>query len=204
MNYSNHINSICETIISKNNNEEFYLNEKSIQMKLAFELWKKSNIEPQLEKCFDYNSKIKTYTDIFIITDDGQKIGIEIKFKTRKILGKRYVQQGAVTNGKLNSLKDIDRLSKLKKEDKINVGYFVFITNDYLYWKNHRKSKKTNSDMFGFEQGKKLNKIFPPPTWSSKTFSEQMDLCDIKTEKIDWIVDDKQNLDSFRYFIIEC
>ena len=204
MNYSNHINSICETIISKNNNEEFYLNEKSIQMKLAFELWKKSNIEPQLEKCFDYNSKIKTYTDIFIITDDGQKIGIEIKFKTRKILGKRYVQQGAVTTGKLNSLKDIDRLSKLKKEDKINVGYFVFITNDYLYWKNPRKSKKTNSNMFGFEQGKKLNKIFPPPTWSSKTFSEQMDLCDIKTEKIDWIVDDKQNLDSFRYFIIEC
>jgi len=204
MNYSNHINSICETIISKNNNEEFLLNEKSIQMKLAFELWKKSNIEPQLEKCFDYNSKIKTYTDIFIITDDGQKIGIEIKFKTRKILGKRYVQQGAVTNGKLNSLKDIDRLSKLKKEDKINVGYFVFITNDYLYWKNPRKSKKTNSNMFGFEQGKKLNKIFPPPTWSSKTFSEQMDLCDIKTEKIDWIVDDKQNLDSFRYFIIEC
>jgi len=204
MNYSNHINSICETIISKNNNEEFYLNEKSIQMKLAFELWKKSNIEPQLEKCFDYNSKIKTYTDIFIITDDGQKIGIEIKFKTRKILDKIYVQQGAVTNGKLNSLKDIDRLSKLKKEDKINVGYFVFITNDYLYWKNPRKSKKTNSNMFGFEQGKKLNKIFPPPTWSSKTFSEQMDLCDIKTEKIDWIVDDKQNLDSFRYFIIEC
>ena len=173
-------------------------------MKLAFELWKKSNIEPQLEKCFDYNSKIKTYTDIFIITDDGQKIGIEIKFKTRKILDKIYVQQGAVTNGKLNSLKDIDRLSKLKKEDKINVGYFVFITNDYLYWKNPRKSKKTNSNMFGFEQGKKLNKIFPPPTWSSKTFSEQMDLCDIKTEKIDWIVDDKQNLDSFRYFIIEC
>jgi hypothetical protein len=204
MNYSNHINSICETIISKNNNEEFYLNEKSIQMKLAFELWKKSNIEPQLEKCFDYNSKIKTYTDIFIITDDGQKIGIEIKFKTRKILDKIYVQQGAVTNGKLNSLKDIDRLSKLKKEDKINVGYFVFITNDYLYWKNPRKSKKTNSDMFGFEQGKKLKKIFPPPTWSSKTFSEQMDLCDIKTEKIDWIVDDEQNLDSFRYFIIEC
>lgn len=27
-------------------------------MKLAFELWKKSNIEPQLEKCFDYNFKI--------------------------------------------------------------------------------------------------------------------------------------------------
>jgi hypothetical protein len=26
------------------------LNEKSIQMKLAFELWKKLNIEPQLEK----------------------------------------------------------------------------------------------------------------------------------------------------------
>ena len=204
MNYINYINSICETIISKNNSGEFYLNEKSIQMKLAFELWKKLNIEPQLEKCFDYNSKIKTYTDIFIITDDGQKIGIEIKFKTRKILGKTYVQQGAVTNGKLNSLKDVDRLSKLKKEGKINVGYFIFITNDYLYWKNPRKSKKTNSDMFGFEQGKKINEIFPLATWSSRTFSEQMDLTDIKTEKINWIVDDEQNQDSFRYFIVEC
>ena len=138
MNYSNHINSICETIISKNNNEEFYLNEKSIQMKLAFELWKKSNIEPQLEKCFDYNSKIKTYTDIFIITDDGQKIGIEIKFKTRKILGLILGAKFLIDSVDINKV-----LSKLKKEDKINVGYFVFITNDYLYWKNPRKSKKT-------------------------------------------------------------
>ena len=31
-----------------------------------------------------------------------------------------------------------------------------------------------------------------------------MDLADIKTEKINWIVDDEQNPDSFRYFIIEC
>jgi hypothetical protein len=58
--------------------------------------------------------------------------------------------------------------------------------------------------MFGFEQGKKINKMFPSATWSSKTFSEQMDLTDIKTEKINWIVDDEQNPDSFRYFIIEC
>ena len=58
--------------------------------------------------------------------------------------------------------------------------------------------------MFGFEQGKKIKKLFPPATWSSKTFSEQMDLTDIKTEKINWIVDDEQNQDSFRYFIIEC
>ena len=58
--------------------------------------------------------------------------------------------------------------------------------------------------MFGFEQGKKIKKLFPPATWSSKTFSKQMDLTDIKTEKINWIVDDEQNQDSFRYFIIEC
>ena len=31
-----------------------------------------------------------------------------------------------------------------------------------------------------------------------------MDLTDIKTEKINWIVDNEQNQDSFRYFIIEC
>ena len=43
-----------------------------------------------------------------------------------------------------------------------------------------------------------------PATWSSRTFSEQMDLTDIKTEKINWIVDDEQNPGSFRYFIIEC
>jgi len=82
------------------------------------------------------------------------------------------------------SINGLSVLAELKKEGKINVGYFIFITNDYLYWKNPRKSKKTNSDMFGFEQGKKINEIFPPATWSSKTFSEQMDLTDIKTEKI--------------------
>lgn len=204
MNYINHINSICKTIINKNNKDEFYLNEKSIQMKLAFELWKKTNIEPQLEKCFDYNSKIKKYTDVFIKTYDGHKIGIEIKFKTRKISGKGYVQQGAVTNGKLNSLRDVERLSNLKMEGIINIGYFVFITNDYLYWKNPRKSEKTNSDLFGFEQGKKIKDIFPEATWSSRTFTKEINLLEIKTEKIDWIVDHEQNSNSFRYFIVEC
>jgi hypothetical protein len=142
MNYINYINSICETIISKNNSGEFYLNEKSIQMKLAFELWKKSNVEPQLEKCFDYNSKIKTYTDIFILTNDGQKIGIEIKFKTRKILGKGYVQQGAVTNGKLNSLKILIDFLSLRRKIKLILGILYLLRMIICIGKTLEKVKK--------------------------------------------------------------
>ena len=114
MTYLNIINKSCNKIVIQNNNEEKYLNEKSVQMKLAFDIWKEKNIEPELEKCFNYKLIDKTYTDIFI--KDIIKIGIEIKFKTRKVEGHEYINQGAQTNGKLNSLIDIKRLLDLKKK----------------------------------------------------------------------------------------
>ena len=64
--YLNIIKNSCDEIIIQNNNEAKYLNEKSVQMKLAFDIWKEKNIEPELEKCFNYKSIDKTYTDIFI------------------------------------------------------------------------------------------------------------------------------------------
>ena len=170
-------------------------------MKLAFDIWKEKNIEPELEKCFNYKSIDKTYTDIFI--KDKIKIGIEIKFKTKKVEGHEYINQGAQTNGKLNSLIDIKRLLDLKKKKEIDSGYFIFISNDYLYWKKSRIGK-TNSHEYSFENEKKIKTKFEKPNWSSRTYSDEIDLTDIKTEKILWNGEDNGvNKNSFRYFFVE-
>ena len=201
MTYLNIIKKSCNNIIIKNNDKERYLNEKSVQMRLAFDLWKEKNTEPELEKCFNYKSHYKTYTDIFI--QSNIKIGIEIKFKTRKVEDFNFINQGAITNGKLNSLVDIKRLLDLKKKREIDIGYFVFLTNDYLYWNNPRIGK-SNSHEYSLVNKKKINVKFNKPNWSSKTFSEELDLTSIKTEKIIWNGEDKGvNNNSFRYFIVE-
>lgn len=201
MTYLNIIKKSCNDIIIKNNDKERYLNEKSVQMKLAFDIWKEKNIEPELEKCFNYKSIDKTYTDIFI--NDKIKIGIEIKFKTKKVEGYEYINQGAQTNGKLNSLIDIKRLLDLKKKKEIDSGYFIFISNDYLYWKKSRIGK-TNSHEYSFENERKLKSKFKEPNWSSRTYSDEIDLTEIKTEKILWNGEDNGvNKNSFRYFVVE-
>lgn len=201
MNYLNIIKRSCNEIIIKNNVKEKYLNEKSVQMKLAFDIWKENNIEPELEKCFNYKSDYKTYTDIYI--NGKVKIGVEIKFKTRKVEDFEFVNQGAVTNGKLNSLMDIRRLLSLKEKKEVDLGYFLFITNDYLYWKKPRIGK-SNSHKYSFENGKKINLKFEKPNWSSRTHSDKIDLTSIKTKEIIWNGEDKGvSKNSFRYFIVE-
>ena len=198
------LNKSCNDIIDINNSKTEYLNEKSVQMKIAFDLWKTLGIEPKLENCFDYESGNKLYTDIFL-KDVSVKIGIEIKFKTKKTGGLNYINQGAQTNGKLNCLRDIERLLELKKDRKINIGYFIFLTNDYLYWKKGNKTKsKYNSDKFSLEDSKEIIKFNEQPDWPSRTHNDKINLSEIKTKKISWIGKDYgKNKCSFRFFIIE-
>ena len=204
MSYLDILNKSCNEIIKINNSKTEYLNEKSVQMKIAFDLWKTLGIEPKLENCFDYESENKLYTDIFL-KDVSVKIGIEIKFKTKKTGGLNYINQGAQTNGKLNCLRDIERLLELKKDQKINIGYFIFLTNDYLYWKKGNKTKsKSNSYQYSLEDSKKINIEFDKPTWSSRTYNDEINISEIKTNKISWKGKDfGKNKCSFRYFIIE-
>ena len=201
VNFLDLINKSCQSIILENNRKEKYLNEKSIQMKIAFDIWKNSGIEPELEKCFNYDEINKKYTDIYF--EGKSRIGIEIKFKTKKIGSLKYVNQGAQTNGKLNSVKDIYRLLSLKNKNEINSGFFVFITNDYLYWKKC-KIGKTNSHEYSFENLISLKKFFNAPNWYSRTYEKSIDLSNIKYGKINWVGDDfGKEKNSFRYFIIE-
>ena len=198
------LNKSCNDIIDINNSKTEYLNEKSVQMKIAFDLWKTLGIEPKLENCFDYEAENKLYTDIFL-KDVSVKIGIEIKFNTKKTGGLNYINQGAQTNGKLNCLRDIERLLELKKDRKINIGYFIFLTNDYLYWKKGNKTKsKYNSYKFSLEDSKEIIKFKEQPNWPSRTHNDKINLSEIKTKKISWIGKDYgKNKCSFRFFIIE-
>ena len=83
---------------------------------------------------------------------DGKRVGIELKYKTRKIDGKDYITQGGQSDGKFHFFKDIERLERLKKSKdidfRIDKGFAIFITNDHLYWNEARsnsKAKEKNS-----------------------------------------------------------
>ena len=58
--------------------------------------WKEKNIEPELEKCFNYKSYYKTYTDIYI--NSKIKIGIEYK-----IIKQMQLRTGFYTNPNQNT-----------------------------------------------------------------------------------------------------
>ena len=65
MSYLDILNKSCNDIIDINNSKAEYLNEKSVQMKIAFDLWKTVGIEPKLENCFKFNFYANFNRNIF-------------------------------------------------------------------------------------------------------------------------------------------
>ena len=82
------LNKSCNDIIDINNSKTGYLNEKSVQMKIAFDLWKTLGIELNWRIVLIMNQEIN-YTDIFL-KDVSVKVGIEIKFKRKNRRIKLY------------------------------------------------------------------------------------------------------------------
>ena len=153
---------ICEDIVEENNkilDQEEYKNtgisnhifsEKSVQMKIGFELINKLKLDNKLQferKIFNEKLQKKDYLDIFLF-HKGKKIGIELKFKTKGIkknlqkdFNYYFSNQIAHTNGKHSFFWDLHRLNDLVEREEIHQGYQIFITNDKSYWEKKRKRK---------------------------------------------------------------
>ena len=165
---------ICEDIVEENNkilDQEEYKNtgisnhifsEKSVQMKIGFELINKLKLDNKLQferKIFNEKLQKKDYLDIFLF-HKGKKIGIELKFKTKGIkknlqkdFNYYFSNQIAHTNGKHSFFWDLHRLNDLVEREEIHQGYQIFITNDKSYWE---KKERGNAEKFIIKINKEL------------------------------------------------
>ena len=165
---------ICEDIVEENNkilDQEEYKNtgisnhifsEKSVQMKIGFELINKLKLDNKLQferKIFNEKLQKKDYLDIFLF-HKGKKIGIELKFKTKGIkknlqrdFNYYFSNQIAHTNGKHSFFWDLHRLNDLVEREEIHQGYQIFITNDKSYW---GKKERGNAENFIIKINKEL------------------------------------------------
>ena len=165
---------ICEEVI-KHNNKPFkeseggisnhIFDEKGVQIYVGWELTTKLNLYDKKRKLHNlqFEKKIvnedydkKDYLDIFLF-HNGQKIGIELKFKTagfhitkkgsskkdpkatrekKEMFNYHFSNQGAETNGQHSFFWDLHRLNNFIKKKEIDLGYQIFITNRPSYWKN--------------------------------------------------------------------
>lgn len=135
MNFESTLKSIIEDNFLLQSKDTPFLNEQTVQFKIAVELFKRLNIEVQLEKCFNPFDNKKDYLDIFY---DKDEIGIELKYKLKGIRGFPFANQSAQNLGNYGFFKDIYRLENLLFHDYIKIGYAVIITNDKLYTQDRK------------------------------------------------------------------
>ena len=189
-------------------NKKHYYNEAQIQHKIGIELYKKFGIEmtvewgvPHVEN--DLKSE-KRRIDI-MLEIGGKKIGIELKYKTKAVVGEEYANDGADNNNKFDFFKDVQRLEDLKEEkDKkfhIEKGFAIFITNDHLYW--NPAGKGTLKEAFNLCDGTELSGTYKAGWESRKGKSVEFS----GRHKIKWVppleCPDKKDGKTFRYLIVE-
>ena len=143
--YSNKLFALKNEINQLSRSRKIFHSEADFQHSLGLLLSKKFNFQVRLETPFEIphynnesNKKMKVELDIFM---PKEKIGIELKYKTKKGTFERHgetfnlKQHGAQNLGRFDYFDDIRRLQFLKKHGIIEKGYAIFLTNDPLYWK---------------------------------------------------------------------
>jgi hypothetical protein len=180
---------ICEEIVERNNEpykeseggiSNHIFDEKGVQMYLGWELTKKLNLfekklklhNLQFEKKIVNENNKKDYLDIFLFYK-GQKIGIEIKFKTKgfnltkkgstkkdlkatiekkEMFNYYFSNHGAETNGQHSFFWDLHRLNYFIRKKEIDLGYQIFITNCSSYW-DHKNPSINKKHIIELENG---------------------------------------------------
>ena len=211
------IEIITKEFIAQIDNNTPYHNEAQVQYKLAIELYKKFKIEPTLEWYVKNDeSGAKEYIDM-MLKIGSKRVAIELKYKTRAVKGEdAYVNQGGQSDGKFHFFKDIERLERLKKsKDKdcrIEKGFAIFITNDYLYWNEPRSNSQAED--FKLCAGKNIKQGIYYAEW--RMTEEQKKQKELKEAKnaavtisrsypVEWSSpsdEEKKEGKTFRYLII--
>ncbi|MDP2673246.1 MAG: hypothetical protein Q8O84_05525 [Nanoarchaeota archaeon] len=187
------------------NERKMFHSEADFQHSLAWKIHEEFGKKFKIRLEFVIESK---YIDIVLIDSSKNKIGIELKYKTKEISeeinGEQYFLKphGAQDCGRYDVIKDIERLEELVIKKKIKLGFVIFLTNDisYLY------KCKGNACKFSLEEGKEINGEM---NWGKDTGmgtkKGREKTLELKGKyKINWI-DSPNNLKKtiFKYFILE-
>ena len=108
----------------------------------------------------------KDHIDLMIVDcSNKEKTLIEFKYKTKNTTSGEKLSfilppgvevipssMGARPIAKYDCWKDIERLERFVGEEECSNGFFIFLTNDSLYWKEKRDSEAYGND-FSMEEG---------------------------------------------------
>lgn len=108
----------------------------------------------------------KDHIDLMIVDcSNKEKTLIEFKYKTKNTTSGEKLSfilppgvevipssMGARPIAKYDCWKDIERLERFVGEKECSNGFFIFLTNDSLYWKEKRESEAYGND-FSMEEG---------------------------------------------------
>lgn len=172
--------AMCKEEFQLQSFENHYLSEASVQLKMGIEIFKRCYIEPRMEYGVrrDDGSGKKDFLDI-LFHDGPKKIGIELKYKTRRKDGFHFTNQGAQNNGKYDFIKDICRLERFKAKRIIDVGFAVFLTNDETYWSPAERGSMVKP--FDLVSGNELKRRYVAK-WKGRSASIKLD----NSYKIRW------------------
>lgn len=139
MTFEETLKKIIEENFLIQKNDTPFLNEQTVQFKIAIELYKELGIEVELEKCFNPFKEKKDYLDIFYAKD---KIGIELKYKLKRFKNFPFSNQSAQDLGSYGFFIDINRLENWVMSNHLTTGYAIIITNDEIYTKERSGNTK--------------------------------------------------------------
>lgn len=112
--------------------------------------------EIRLEYPFDLASRI--YLDLWATFNDGRKLALEMKYKTKGInihLGnERFIlaNHGAQDCGRYDAMLDIQRVEQVTESGSQVFGAALFMTNDGQYWRPGQRIG-TNDEAFRIHEG---------------------------------------------------
>ena len=166
-----------------------FLNETHFQLMFCIYLKGLKKVkEVIVEYPIEYNDssninmlKKNKYLDILIITESNEKIGIELKYKTKKKEIKIYDKliclknQGAYNETRAGFLLDIMRLENFIKNKEIDKGYFIALSNNNKIWDaTKRNVGDKKSRLYEFKNNNlQVKKISGNITFNTKVMNEK-------------------------------
>ena len=156
--------NITEIMESLSNERPIFYSEADFQFALA---WKIQQYHPSYNIRMEYPVTIDENNnrniDIFF-DGDGDRYGIELKYKTRRMNDQGVVinneqynltDQGARDTGMYDTLKDVHRLETLLNGEMITIGHVIILTNDANYWDTEGDGNAF--DQFQIYDGRMIN-----------------------------------------------
>ncbi|WCK55141.1 hypothetical protein PP175_03905 [Aneurinibacillus sp. Ricciae_BoGa-3] len=141
-----------------------FYSEADFQHALAWEIHKK---HPQYQLRLEYNPHVfqgRTHIDIWVRTDEGINIAIELKYKTKKtsITYNNEIfnlqKHGAPANNRFLVVGDLQRIEHTVRECEQTIGYVIMLTNDNGYWREWKEGETKDRD-FRIQHGRLLTGV---------------------------------------------